>query len=1018
MRAALKVSLLAFLLVVPSVASAQAVIAGTVKDSSGAVLPGVSVEATSPALIEKVRSAVTDGTGQYRIEDLRPGTYNVTFALQGFSSVRREGVELTGSFTATINADLKVGALAETVTVTGESPIVDVQNARRETTLNSDTIRAIPTVRNYNSMVVLVPGVITNANDVATGPLINQFPIHGGRANESRLTIDGLNVGNPPGGNQPPTYVADVGNAQEVTFTTSGGLGEAETAGLVMNLVPKTGGNKLEGSAFYSGSGERLQSNNFTPELQAAGLAQATPISKVYDINGAIGGPIRKDRVWYFINARTQGSTRVTANQFYNLNAGDATKWLYAPDLSRPGYSDRTWENVSGRVTFQATPRNKITGFWDEQWVCRKCDGTTTGLASPAQIVAPEADGAGATLPLRVTQLTWSSPATSRLLLDAGFGSTYYGWGNFERPGNPTRSLIRVSEQCAAGCAANGGIAGLVYRSQDWNDNYTGAYQWRASVSFITGAHSLKIGHTGTNFIDNRQSFTNDQQLMFRLNNGVPNQLTEAVPFIQLARARIFAFYAQEQWTHERLTLQGAVRYDRARGWFPSQQIGPTRFFPNVVSFPETQGVDSYNDIVPRVGAALDVFGNGKTAFKFSAGKYLEGASTGNPVVFYNTNPVLRLPNTNPPFGPMGVQRSWTDANGNFRPDCDLSNPNAQDLRAGGGDSCGQITNLAFGTGTLTNSFDSALTSGWGVRPADWGLSVSVQQQLMPRASVEIAYTRRTFSGFTVVDNQVTKASDYTPYSVVAPTDSRLPGGGGYTVGVLYDVVPSLSGQINSLTTLADKYGSETQSFNGVDITVSVRASNSMTVQGGSSTGHNTADACDVRANLPELSAGIGAGLVGSTVSSTSPYCKVDYGTLTQLRGLATYTIPHVDVQVSGVYQSKPGALLSANYAVPAATVAQTLGRLPSGNVPNVTVNLIPPGSMYGDRINQLDFRVAKLLRFSGRRAMIALDLYNALNANPILTYNSTFSPTSTTWLQPRSILTPRLFRISAEFNF
>ena len=277
-----------------------------------------------------------------------------------------------------------------------------------------------------------------------------------------------------------------------------------------------------------------------------------------------------------------------------------------------------------------------------------------------------------------------------------------------------------MQEQCAGGCAANGGIAGLVYRSQDWNNNHTGAYQWRASASYVTGAHSLKVGHTGTYFVDNRESFTNDQQLVFRVNNGVPNQLTEAVPFVQVARAQIMAFYGQEQWTHGRLTLQGAIRYDRAHGWFPAQQIGPTRFFPTPVNYPETQGVDSYVDVTPRVGAAMDVFGNGKTALKFSLGKYLEGASTGNPVVFYNTNPVLRLPNTNPPFGPLGVQRTWTDANNNFRPDCNLQNPNLQDLRGSGGDLCGQITNLAFGTGTLTNSFDPDLHVG--IRRAAVGL--------------------------------------------------------------------------------------------------------------------------------------------------------------------------------------------------------------------------------------------------------------------------------------------------------
>jgi hypothetical protein len=1023
MRAIAKVvAIFAWAVLLPSAALAQAVIAGSVKDSSGAVLPGVGVEAASPALIEKVRTAFTDGTGQYRIEDLRPGTYAVTFTLQGFSTLKREGIELTGSFTATINAELKVGTLSETITVTGESPIVDVQSAKRETTLNSEVIRSLPTVRNYNSMVVLVPGVVTNANDVATGPLINQFPIHGGRANESRLTIDGLNVGNPPGGNQPPTYVADVGNSQEVTFTTSGGLGEAETAGLVMNIVPKTGGNRMEGAAYFSGTGEHLQSNNFTDELKAAGLAAATPISKVYDLNGAIGGPIRKDRIWFFINARTQGSTRVTANQFYNLNAGDATRWLYAPDYSRPGFSDRTWENVSGRATLQVTPRNKVVVFWDEQVVCRKCEGTTTGLASAAQVVSPEADGVGATKPLRVQQLTWSSPATSRLLLDAGFGTTYYGWGNFERDGNPTRGLVRVSEQCAGGCAANGGIPGIVYRSQDWNDNYTGAYPWRASVAYVTGAHSLKFGHTGTYFTDNRTSYTNDQQLMFRLNNGVPNQLTEAVPFTQLARASILAFYGQEQWTLGRLTLQGGIRYDRARGWFPQQTIGPTRFFPNPVVYPEQGGVDTYRDWTPRVGLAADVFGNGKTALKFSLGKYLEGASTGNPVVFYNTNPVLRLPNTNPPFGPLGVQRTWTDANGNFRPDCDLSNPQAQDLRGSGGDFCGPISNLAFGTGTLTNKFDPDLTSGSGVRPADWSFGVSVQQQILPRASIEVAYNRRWFNGFTVVDNLLTQSSDYTPYSFTAPTDSRLPGGGGQAIAGLYDVVPTFANRFDNNTTLASKFGTEYQYFSGVDITLSVRTRGGLTFQGGTSTGQNVADACDVRKNLPELNQGIGGGLVGSTVSPTSPYCHVAYGVLTQGRGLASYTVPKVDVQVSGVFQSKPGALLAANYAVPAALIAQSLGRLPSGSVTNVQINMVQPGTLYGDRINQLDFRVAKLVKFSGKRAMVAIDLYNAMNSNPVLTYNQTFNPTvltgSAAWLSPRSILTPRLYRISAEFNF
>jgi hypothetical protein len=1008
-------TVLAWILLLPTTALAQAVIAGTVRDTSGAVLPGVSLEATSPALIEKVRAAVTDGTGQYRIEDLRPGTYTVTVTLPGFNTFKREGIELTGSFTATINVELKVGELAETVVVSGESPVVDVQSARREVTLKSDVLQAIPSVRSYNALVVVVPGVVTNLNDTVTGTATTQFPIHGGRNNEGRMTIDGLNIGNPVGGNQPPQYVADIGNAQEVTFTTSGGLGESENAGLVMNLVPRTGGNTIQGSVYFSGTGENLQSDNFTQELRDAGLAAPTPFTKVYDLNGAFGGPIVKDRVWYFVNARTQGSTRTIANIFYNRNAGDPTKWTYDPDLDQPAYTDRTWENLSGRITWQATARNKIGAFWDEQWICRKCEGMTQGITDPAR-VSPEAIGVQSVLPMRVNQLTWSSPLTNRLLLDAGYGKTYYGAGNPERPDNVTRDLIRVVEQCASGCAANGNIPSMNYRSQDWGDNFSGSYNWRASAAYVTGAHSVKVGYQGTLLTSDRNWQTNNENLTYRLNNGVPNQLTQSIsPWVDHSRAGWHALFVQEQWTHRRLTLQGALRFDRASSWFPEQSAGPSRFLPTAIVFPETKGVDAYKDITPRMGVAYDVFGNGKTAVKLNLGKYLEGV--GVQLNYINTNPILRMPRSTSQFGTAGVTRTWIDANSNFQADCDLMNPLANDRRTSGGDFCGQISNLNFGQPVLSDNYDPDLLTGWGVRASDWSLGVSVQQQILPRMSIEVAYHRRWFNGFTLNDNLLTVPSDYTPYSITAPVDSRLPDGGGYVIPGLYDVVPSLAGQINNLVTDSQQYGNWYQYFNGVDVTINARTGWGLTVQGGTSTGQNVADNCAVRASLPELNVGIGAGLVGSTVSTTSPYCHVAYGVLTQLRGLGTYTIPKIDLQLSGVFQSKPGVMLSANYAVPAAVVAQSLGRLPSGNVPNVTVNLVEPGSMYGDRLNQLDFRVAKILRFGASRTTVGVDLYNVLNSSAILTYNNVFVPGGP-WLLPNSVLTGRLARITAELTF
>jgi hypothetical protein len=1005
----------AFLVAIPTTAFAQAVIAGTVRDTSGAILPGVTVEVSSPALIEKVRTAVSDSAGQYRIEDLRPGVYAVNFSLPGFSAFRREGVELTGSFTATINAEMRVGALEETVTVTGESPIVDVQSARRQTVLSNDVLKAIPTVRSYNALVAVVPGVVTNTNDVVSGTATTQFPIHGGRNNEGRMTIDGLNVGNPPGGNQPPGFSVDVGNSEEISFTTSGGLGESETAGLVMNVVPKTGGNSIHGNFSYSGTGEKFQADN----SEGTGVAAPPTLSKVYDVNGAFGGPVVKDRLWYFVTARTQGGTRVNANQFVNANAGDATKWLYAPNLSEPGYSDRTWENVSGRITWQATPRNKIGGYWDEQWACRKCTGNTIGITTPA-VVSPEANGPNPTKPLRVPQVTWTSPVTSRLLLDAGFGGVYYGWGNFERDPNPTHDLIKVTEQCSTGCAANGNRPGIVYRSQDWGTNFTGSYIWKANLSYVTGRHSFKVGYQHTLMTDDRTWETNSNDLWYRFNNGIPNQLTQTIsPWINNARAGWDAVFAQEQWTMGRLTLQGALRFDIAKSWFPEQNIGPDRFLPVAYHFEETKGIDSYKDITPRLGVAYDVFGNGRTAVKMNLGKYLEGV--GVQLNYANTNPTTRIPTSTGAFGVPGVTRTWIDANGDLVADCDFTNPLAHGNPAavnngGGPDFCGQISNLRFGQPVLTGNYDPDLLGGWGVRAADWSLGVSVQQQILQRMSIEVGYYRRAFDGFTMNDNLALAANELTPYTIIAPSDPRLPNGGGYEIGTLFDVVPAKSGQVDNLATLAGKYGKWYQYFNGFDVTLNLRTG-ALTVQGGTSTGQNVADNCEVRANLPELNAGLGAGLVGSTVSPSSPYCHVAYGWLTQVRGLASYIVPRIDLQVSTVFQSKPGSLLAANYAMPAAQVSTFLGRAPSGNVPNVTINLIKPGSLYGDRINQLDFRFAKNVRFGGKRAQVALDMYNALNANPVISYNNSFTPGGP-WLQPNAILTGRGVRFSGEWTF
>jgi len=235
----------------------------------------------------------------------------------------------------TIPIEMRVGGIAETITVTGETPVVDVQSAKRELTLDNEAMRNLPAVRSYSYLLTAAPGLQSNITDVNTGPVFAIFPVHGGRGVESRLTVEGLNISNPPGGNQPPNYTADIGNATEVTVQTAGGLGENETGGVQMNIVPKQGGNRMSGLVAASGFSGGMQSNNYSSDLQTRGAGAPNPTYHVYDVNGATGGPIMKDKLWYYMSVREQGSRRNILNVYYNTNAGDPTKWTYAPDFNR-----------------------------------------------------------------------------------------------------------------------------------------------------------------------------------------------------------------------------------------------------------------------------------------------------------------------------------------------------------------------------------------------------------------------------------------------------------------------------------------------------------------------------------------------------------------------------------------------------------------------------------------------------------------------------------------------------------
>jgi hypothetical protein len=302
----------------------------------------------------------------------------------------------------------------------------------------------------------------------------------------------------------------------------------------------------------------------------------------------------------------------------------------------------------------------------------------------------------------------------------------------------------------------------------------------------------------------------------------------------------------------------------------------------------------------------------------------------------------------------------------------------------------------------------------------NWGLGVSVQQEVAPRVSVNVGYYRNWWGNQYTVDNRAVSTADWTQFSIVAPVDSRLPDGGGQVVSNLYNLVPSAVGKVDEWATSAKNYAEQTENWQGVDFGVTARLRNGLTVQGGTSTGRRLSDACALKAVLPEQ----GQGTRGSTTSiaggsPTNPWCRVEEPYQTQIRGLATYTIPRVDVQVSGTWASNPGPELAANYVVTSAIAnvgPQPLGRnLSSGNV---TVNLIQPGTFYADRRNNVDLRIAKIIRYGRTRTQIGVDVYNLTNTDVVTSYNQTFSPTSTSWLTPTGIQPARYMKISAQVDF
>ena len=1003
-------------------AFAQGAIVGLVKDPSGAVLPGVTVEAASPALIEKVRSAITDGAGQYRIENLRPGVYAVTFTLPGFNTVKQEGFELVGNASVTVNADMRVGAIEETVVVTGESPVVDVQSTTTQRVMTQEVINATPSGRVYSDLASFVPGMKAGAGAVgqtqntggALGDTVTNLMIHGSRTVDMRITQNGLPTGTLQAGGGSSMSTANVTAAQEVTMDTGSVSAELPTGGPRINFVPKDGGNRFAGTIFSSFANNGMQADNFTTRLSDRGLTSVDAVRMNGDFNPGFGGPIKRDAIWFYAAGRILVADVYPGGIQPNLNASNPNSWVYAADTSGTLVENNAkWTDIQGRITWQASPRNKFAGSWDRQ---DRCSCPYYALATRA----PEA-GANREVPnQRFGTLEWFSPATNRLLIEASILNRFEHWENAPPKGfTPQIGVLNQDNnlQYRGGAISN--------PSGTYLSNDVPNWAMRAAVSYVTGSHSVKVGMNNIWGNQVNRTYTPIEPLFYRAGtvNGVyrPNQVTQfATPYTALSDQDLdLGIYAQDRWTINRLTITAGLRFDWYKSSFPEQTAGPTPLAPTRnVTFAERDNLN-FKDLTPRLGIVWDAFGNGRTAVRSSLNKYLNGQSLQGLGV--QPNPILTLVNSAP--------RAWTDADNDWVVDCDLANLSAQSPATTGAiDTCG-VANANFGKSVPGATYDPDLLTGFGNRLYNWEFVVGVQQQLAPRIGLDVAYYRRTFGNLQATDNRALGPEDFDEYSIVVPANTNPgapnPDNVGQTLTGLYNVKPAAAGRAFDLyQTLASKIGKQIEQWDGVDVNLSARLA-ALTLMGGFQFGSLLTDNCDISAKLPETN----GGAIGPTLSSTvtaQQYCRVEEPYLFDAKAQAIYRVPKIDVQVAGTYQSVPGPVVAANFVASNAFIQPFLGRPLSANAANQTINLIQPSSVYGERLHQVDMRLSKVFRMGGRRLNAGIDIYNLFNVDTVLAQNNTFStagptpgkPMDYVWTRPQQILMARFFKFSATFDF
>jgi hypothetical protein len=695
----------------PATATAQSssALAGVVRDASGAVLPGAMVEATSPALIEGMRSTVSGANGTFQITDLRPGDYVVTFTLPGFRTVRREGIRLGASFTATVNVELAVGQLEETVTVSGASPIVDVRNSVSQSVMSREVLDTIPTGKDPFAVGQLIAGVTTSTPDVGGTQIMQQptLQVHGSSNNDNVFMIDNVQIQHIGfGGNQTGFYFND-GLMDEISYQTSSLPAEAPVGGVQINMIPRDGGNQFHGGLFVTGANASMQSDNLDDDLVNKGFLVQNRVDTVYDFNATFGGPIKEDRLWFFSTFRRWAANNFLGNTF--TATGDQA------------LDDQRITDATLRLTAQLNAKNKVTLHYDRSIKFRGHRPNNWINASINDPISAVVQTTGLNY---IGQAKWSSPISNRLLTEVSVFTMPVNYNLSFQP-DAAPDAVATFDQIQSH---------FIGVSPRQDTNTARMYTYAGFMSYVTGAHNFKVGlqmRTG----DSQELFETRQDIVQIINNGVPNSVRLVNNQSGHKESGVnTGVYVQDSWTFGRVTINPGVRYERFTMSIPQQSANAGRWVP-AREFAEQPDIVNWNTLSPRFGISWDVFGDGRTAAKGGLSKYdrLAGVTIIQPLngknISFQTCP-------------------WADTNSDlFAQDAEID-----------------MTRCTGSLQPALGNVDPGLK-----RPYQWEYNASLQRQFGSRTSVMIAYFGRRFWDLYTTVNDAVQPENYTPVTITNP---------------------------------------------------------------------------------------------------------------------------------------------------------------------------------------------------------------------------------------------------------